>query len=200
LTRNASLNNSKSEGSAELERLKTDQRKVELEVSIIRHFRVGYILILFTPVLSFAVLGLLVGIIESLGGEGETLTAWNVSILVLSIIGIAQSMGHETRGDRSRSKSDFAVQLLSHSVGSVYLPFCFRAVHCSNLSEHEPRDERTHGMGLHEILDVEAKRNLMDRHRAPVDSNFTRKAARLCPRRLARARLIKLFSRHLPKS
>lgn len=55
----------------------------------IRHFRVGYILILLTPVLSFTVLGLLAGIIESLGGEGETLTAWNVSILVLWTSGMS---------------------------------------------------------------------------------------------------------------
>jgi hypothetical protein len=62
---------------------------VEIEVKTIRHFRVGYILILLTPVLSFTVLGLLAGIIESLGGEGETLTAWNVSILVLWTSGMS---------------------------------------------------------------------------------------------------------------
>ena len=88
-TQNARLSNPKSEGNAALERLRADWRKVELEVRIIRYFRVGCILILLTPVLSLAVLSLLVGVIESLGGEGETLTAWNVSILVLWIIGIA---------------------------------------------------------------------------------------------------------------
>jgi hypothetical protein len=39
--------------------------------------------------LSLAVLGLLGIVIESLGEEGETLTAWNVLIVVLLIIGIA---------------------------------------------------------------------------------------------------------------
>jgi cbb3-type cytochrome oxidase subunit 3 len=44
---------------------------------------------LLTPVLSFAVFVLLAGIIESFGGEGETLTAWNVSIFALCIIGLS---------------------------------------------------------------------------------------------------------------
>ena len=34
----------------------------------------------------------------------------------------------EARSNRCRNKSDFDAQFLSHSVGSVYLPSCFRIV------------------------------------------------------------------------
>jgi hypothetical protein len=55
----------------------------------IRYFRVGYFLVLLTPVLSLLALALLPGIIDSLGAnEGVTLSAWNLSILVIWTIGI----------------------------------------------------------------------------------------------------------------
>jgi hypothetical protein len=59
----------------------------------VRRFRVGYDLILFSPLLSYAVLALiaLVGAMLGLGGdiEGMTLTAWNTAIVTLLVIGIA---------------------------------------------------------------------------------------------------------------
>jgi hypothetical protein len=86
-------------------KLKADQRKAEHGARIIRHFRVGYILILFTPPLSFAVLGLLVGIIESLDGEGEMLTAWNILIMVLWIIGISLYTYGYVRGEATGAEA-----------------------------------------------------------------------------------------------
>lgn len=79
----------------------------------------------------------------------------------------------EARGDRRRSKSDFTVQLLSHSVGSAYLLFCFRVVQCNSFSDNEPRDECTYNLGLYGILDMGTESNLMDRYRASANRNFT---------------------------
>jgi hypothetical protein len=90
-----SLNNPKSEGNTTIERLKCDRRKAELEARIIRHFRAGYILILLTPFLSFAVI-LEVG--KALTESQNYLlpvmliTELNASIVALLIIGIALYM------------------------------------------------------------------------------------------------------------
>jgi hypothetical protein len=94
----------------ELERLKTDQRKAEIEARIIRHFRVGYILILFTPVVSvlvfcFVILGL-ASVSQNYILTDTAFTAWNVLIVTLLIIGIALYMygylKREATGTRAR--------------------------------------------------------------------------------------------------
>lgn len=79
----------------------------------------------------------------------------------------------EARGDRCRSKSDFAVQLPTHSVGIVNLSLCFRVVQCNGYSDHEPRHEHTHGLGSLGILDMGVEGNLMDNLRTRVSCNFT---------------------------
>lgn len=78
-----------------LERLKTYQSKAELEARSIRYFRVGYILVLLTPVLSFVVLTstvLTFAGIQNYLLPIMVLTAWNSSIVILLIIGIALYM------------------------------------------------------------------------------------------------------------
>ena len=78
-----------------LERLKTYQLKAELEARSIRYFRVGYILVLLTPVLSFVVLTLTVLTFAGIQNyllPIMVLTAWNSSIVILLIIGIALYM------------------------------------------------------------------------------------------------------------
>jgi hypothetical protein len=68
---------------------------VELEARSTRYFRVGYILILLSPLVSFVVLVLLAGISVALEPIQDYLlpilqfTAWNVSVVVLCIIGMA---------------------------------------------------------------------------------------------------------------
>jgi hypothetical protein len=91
-TQNASLKGLKSERTVAPERLKADWRKVELEVRIIRHFRVGYILILSTPALSLVVLTLVVLVLAGIQDYLLPIimvTASNASVVVLLIMGIA---------------------------------------------------------------------------------------------------------------
>lgn len=72
--------------------LRAEQGKMAAEVGIVRHYRVGYLLIMLAPVLSIVVLYLLIYVLARVSQNyiliEAAFTGWSISIVALLAIGI----------------------------------------------------------------------------------------------------------------
>lgn len=72
--------------------LRAEQGKMQREVEIVRHYRVGYLLIMLAPVLSIVALYLLIYVLARASQNyvliEAAFTGWSISIVALLAIGI----------------------------------------------------------------------------------------------------------------